>query len=168
MKRETKYSITLFLWISYNCSCSLLWVTPFFHSCCQFVGARPVVRANVSLLRRRVVQSTIIASRNGACEHVRRWKRYILLSISHCVATVSASRVHACVIDRRVLLRRAACAVTCNVTGRKLWMDIIRELSRINHGIARYQDVDIITCIMWWYVSLLVFRITGEKTLSIR
>jgi len=35
-------------------------------------------------------------------------------------AAVSASRVHACVIDRRVLLRRAACAVTCSVTGREI------------------------------------------------
>jgi len=131
LRCSCEYRIILF--VQFTLSYAFL---PFVLSICRSSGTRPVVRANVSLLRRRVVQSTIIAGRNGACEHIRRWKRYILLSISHCVATVSASRVHACVIDRRVLLRRAACAVTCNVMGRKLWMDVIRELSRINHGIA--------------------------------
>lgn len=56
-----------------------------------------------------------------AYERVCRWKRNIFPYIFRLAPrAASASRVHACVIDRcRVLLHHAACAVTCRVTKRK-------------------------------------------------
>lgn len=119
-KQETMCPVMSFLWISCNyellslclSSIHVINLSKSWHrnkSSCAWTCC--TVENNVSGRDLRYIP---------AYERVRRWKRNIFPYIFRLTPRVSALRVHACVIDRcRVLLRRAACAVTCRVTRRK-------------------------------------------------
>lgn len=121
MKWEIMYSVVLFLWISYNyTSCSVCPFFPFMSSICRsrVASQQGFVCVNASSPGRKSCRT---APHTHMCLRERIFagekERYFLTSLIPRV--VSASRVRACVINRLVLLRRAACAVTCRVTRRK-------------------------------------------------